>query len=100
VQVRVLPITDRVLSYGDEVAERCRRAGLRAEVDRRGEKIGAKIRDAQMEKIPYMLVVGDRESQSGQVALRLRNAGDRGAMSLDAFLERARQAVESRAVEP
>jgi threonyl-tRNA synthetase len=100
VQVRLLPITDRVLSYCDEVADRCRRAGLRAEVDRRAEKIGHKIRDAQLEKVPYMLVVGDREAGSGQVALRLRSEGDQGSQPVETFLDRAREAVQSRSLEP
>ena len=88
-QVRVLPITDRVNGYAATVRERCAAAGLRARLDDRSEKIGAKIRDAQLMKIPFMLVVGDREAESGAVAVRSRRGGDEGAVPLDAFLARA-----------
>jgi len=75
-------------------------AGLRARADARNEKIGAKIRQAQMEKVPFMLVVGDREAASGTVALRSRRDGDLGAVSLDAFLDQARELTEKRSNEP
>ena len=75
-------------------------AGLRARADARSEKIGAKIRQAQMEKVPFMLVVGDREAASGTVALRSRRDGDLGAVSLDAFLDQARELTEKRSNEP
>jgi len=86
-QIRVLSITERAAAWAREVAARAGRAGLLAEADLRNEKIGAKIRDAQLAKIPVMLVVGDREAQGGQVAVRLRQLGDRGAVALDRFLE-------------
>jgi threonyl-tRNA synthetase len=92
-QVRVLPITDRVGAYAEEVGARCGRAGLRARVDGRGEKIGAKIRDAQLQQVPFMLVVGDREAEAGTVAVRSRRAGDEGACPVEAFLERAMELV-------
>jgi threonyl-tRNA synthetase len=88
-QVRVLPITDRVNAYGESVRKACAAAGLRAKLDERSEKIGAKIRDAQLQKIPVMLVVGDREAEAGTVAVRSRKNGDEGAVALAAFLERA-----------
>jgi threonyl-tRNA synthetase len=88
-QVRVLPITDRVNAYGESVRRACAAAGLRAKLDERSEKIGAKIRDAQLQKVPFMLVVGDRETETGTVAVRSRKAGDEGAVPLAAFVERA-----------
>ena len=88
-QIRVLPITDRVNDYGDSVRKACAAAGLRAKLDGRSEKIGAKIRDAQLQKIPVMLVVGDREAEQGTVAVRSRKNGDEGAVPLAAFVERA-----------
>ncbi len=97
VQARVLPITDDVAPFAEGVVAELRRAGLRAEADLRSEKIGRKIRDAQMEKIPWQLVVGKREAAEGQVALRLRHGGDQGAMSVADFAERAGAAVRSRA---
>ena len=88
-QVRVLPITDRVNAYGEEVRARCASFGFRAKLDDRSEKIGAKIRDAQMQKVPFMLVLGDREAAEKTVAVRTRRGGDEGAIPIEAFLERA-----------
>ena len=98
-QVRVLPITDRVNAYGEKVRAMCAAAGLRATLDERGEKIGAKIRDAQMQKIPFMLVLGDREAEAGTVAVRSRGAGDEGAVPAEAFVARARALVAARSNE-
>ena len=98
VQVAVLPITDRINEYAEGVARSLREAGFRVEANMRGEKIGAKIRDAQMQKIPFMLVFGDRELEEGKVAVRERTTGDIGAMSLEEFREMARRLVESRAL--
>ncbi len=94
-QVRVLPLTDRQLETAEKVAAELRKAGLRVGVDRRSQKIGAKIRDAQLEKIPYMAVIGPREESSSRVALRSRSAGDLGSKSLEevvALLSRESQA--------
>ncbi len=85
-QVRVLPITDRCHDYAEKVVERLSAAGIRVEGDYRSEKLGYKIRDAQMQKIPYMLVVGDKEAESGSVAVRTRAGGDEGVMSVDDFM--------------
>ncbi|MBV9925885.1 MAG: threonine--tRNA ligase, partial [Acidobacteria bacterium] len=85
VQVAVLPITDRANDYVEGVARKLREAGLRVETHVRGEKIGAKIRNAQLQKIPFMLVCGDREVEEGQVAVRERSRGDIGAMSVEEF---------------
>jgi threonyl-tRNA synthetase len=98
VQAIVLPITDRVNDYAARVAHALREAGLRVEANLRSEKIGAKIRDAQLQKIPFMLIVGDREAASEQVAVRERARGDIGAMSIADFKERARHLVQTRAL--
>jgi threonyl-tRNA synthetase len=98
VQVAVLPITDRVNEYAEKVAAELRGANLRVEVNLRSEKIGAKIRDAQMQKVPFMLVLGDREIEQGNVAVRERSKGDIGVMSTSDFVEMARKLVELRAL--
>ena len=87
-QVSILPITDRVLDYANGLKARLEAAGVRCEVDARNEKIGYKIREAQMQKTPYMLVVGDQEAASGHVSVRRRGQGDIGAMSMDDFMGR------------
>ncbi len=87
VQVKTLTITDRANGYAAEIAAALDRAGFRAETDVRNEKIGKKIREATLEKIPYMLVVGDRDIENGTVSVRHRSGEDLGAMSLDQFLE-------------
>ncbi len=96
VQAMVIPIADRHVDYARQTAARLKEAGLRVEVDERGERMNAKIRDAQLQKIPYMLVVGDKEAESGQVALRLRSGENRGPIPLAAFLERAQAEVTAR----
>jgi threonyl-tRNA synthetase len=98
VQVAVLPITDRVNEYAEKVSGDLRRAGLRVESNLKSEKIGAKIRDAQMQKIPFMLVLGDREMEQGIVAVRERSKGDIGVMPVNDFVEMARKLVEVRAL--
>jgi len=89
VQARVLPITDRQHGYAADVVAKLRAAGLRVEQDQRNEKIGYKIREAEMQKIPYIVVVGDKEMEAGAVAVRRRGQKDLGAMPMDAFLELA-----------
>ena len=96
VQVKVLPVTDRAADYAAEVARQLDAQGFRVEVDGRNEKIGKKIREAQLEKIPYMLVVGDRDMEAGTVSPRHRAEGDLGAMTLEAFSAMLRQAVDSK----
>ena len=85
-QVRVLPITDRNHDFAQQVVDRLSGAGIRVEGDFRSEKLGYKIREAQMQKIPYMLVVGDKEAESGSVAVRTRAGGDEGVMTVEEFL--------------
>jgi threonyl-tRNA synthetase len=97
VQVAVLPIADRHLDYAASVRNQARAAGLRVQLDERQEKIGYKIREAQLQKIPYMLVVGDRESADGTVSVRTRKGGDQGSTPVAAFIEAARGEVASRA---
>ena len=89
-QVVVLPIADRHVAYAQGVCRRLAEAGLRVQVDERQEKIGYKIREAQLQKVPYMLVVGDREAAEGAVAVRSRSGGDLGSKPLEAFIESAR----------
>jgi threonyl-tRNA synthetase len=98
VQVAVLPITDRVNEYAEKVAAELLAANLRVETNLKSEKIGAKIRDAQMQKIPFMLVLGDREMEQENVAVRERSKGDIGVMSLEEFKNMARKLVETRAL--
>jgi threonyl-tRNA synthetase len=98
IQVAVLPITDRINDYADSVAKELRDAGLRVDSITRSDKIGAKIREAQMQKVPFMLVLGDREMEDGNVAVRERKAGDIGAMSVTEFKEMALRLVETRAL--
>ncbi len=96
VQVKVMPITDRTAEYAKDVAAKLSAAGVRVETDLRNEKIGYKIREAQMQKTPYMLVIGDREAESGAVAVRTRGGEDLGAMPLDEFIERITGEIKSR----
>jgi threonyl-tRNA synthetase len=96
VQAVVLPITERQLEYAASVESTLGAAGLRVELDRRQEKIGFKIREAQLRKVPYMLVIGDREAAEGTVAVRTRAGGDQGAMKLDAFVSAALDEVRTK----
>jgi threonyl-tRNA synthetase len=98
VQAAVLPITDRQMGYAKSVAQQLEAAGIRSSVDDRNEKVNLKIREAQLQKIPFMLVVGDREQQNGQVAVRNRKHGDQGAKSLESFIAECRALIDSKAV--
>ena len=97
VQAVVMPITDRVNDYAEEITAKLNDLGFRVESDLRNEKIGYKIREAQLKKMPYMLVVGDKEKESGCVAVRTRTGVDLGAMPLDDFISRLREEVDSMA---
>ncbi len=90
VQAMVIPIADRHVEYADKVAAELRGEGFRVEVDDRNEKTGYKIREAQIHKIPYMLVVGDREEESGQVSVRSRAEGDKGAIAVADLVKQLR----------
>jgi threonyl-tRNA synthetase len=87
-QARVLPLTENQMGYAETVLKSLLDAGARATIDRKSEKVGAKIRRAQVEKVPYMLVAGPREAEAGTVAVRSRSEGDRGAMSVRDFCAR------------
>ena len=96
VQVKVMPITDRTADYAKEVARKLDELGVRVETDLRNEKIGYKIREAQMQKIPYMLVVGDREAEAGAVAVRTRAGVDMGAMPFEDFAAKIGEEIKNR----
>jgi len=99
IQAMLIPITAEQVAYANQVAERLRGEGFRVEIDDRSERMQAKIRDAQMQKIPYMLVIGDREVKEGAVAVRLRTEEDLGPKSVDEFIEMAKEAVEEKGLE-
>ena len=96
VQVKVLPVTDRAAAYADDIAAQLDGAGFRVEVDHRNEKIGKKIREGQLEKVPYMLVVGDRDMENGTVSPRHRVKGDLGAMSFADFQAMLKKVVDEK----
>ena len=98
VQATVLPITDRQIDYARGLLKQLEAAGIRAAIDERNEKVNLKIRQAQLQKIPYMLVVGDREQQNGQVAVRNRKHGDQGAKPMAEFVAEIRKLIDSKAV--
>lgn len=98
VQVAVLPITDRINAYAESIAAELRSAGFRVEANLKSDKIGAKIRDAQLQKIPYMVVLGDKELEENKVAVRERKQGDIGVMSLEEFKENITQQRLSRSL--
>ncbi len=95
VQVEVMPLTDKQRDYAVKVTEDLRKEGIRVELDDRQEKIGYKIREAQLNKIPYMLILGDKEVQSNQVGVRSRSEGDIGAMDEDKFIEKVNEEIKS-----
>jgi threonyl-tRNA synthetase len=98
VQAVVMAITDRQVEYAREVTAKLTDAGLRVHLDDRSEKINLKIREAQLQQVPYMLVVGEREAQNGQVSVRHRRNGDLGALALDEFLSKALSEVQLRTI--
>ena len=98
VQMVVMPITDRQQEYAKTVQARLIEAGFRSHLDDRKEKVNLKIREAQLQKVPYMLVVGDREAESQSVSVRHRKHADLGAKPLDQFIEEVRQLVENKTV--
>jgi threonyl-tRNA synthetase len=98
VQVGIVPISERHLPYAEKIQTTLQNAGLRVEVDQRNEKMGAKIRDFTLQKLPYILVVGDKEAETGAVSLRIRGEGDKGSMPLEEFISRAKSFVESKSM--
>jgi threonyl-tRNA synthetase len=98
VQAVVLPLSEKFVDYANEVEAKLKAAGLRVEADRGDEKLGAKIRVAQMQKIPFMLVVGEKEASTGTVSLRLRTGGDQGSMTVDELIARAKELIATRSL--
>ena len=98
VQVKVLPISDKHLEYGMQVLEELRAAGIRAEIDTHAEKIGYKIRQSRLEKVPYMLIVGQKEEEDHKVSMRSRYDGDAGSMDLSAFIEQVREEIRTKEI--
>ena len=96
-QVRILPISDKFLDKAYEVKQKMLNAGIRVELDDRAEKIGYKIREAQLQKIPYMLIVGEKEVESGTVSVRSRKDGDLGAVKVEEFIDRAVEEIKTKA---
>ncbi len=96
-QVTIIPISDKHLDYAQKVLEQLKSSNIRAEIDSRSEKMQGKIRDAQMQKVPYMLIVGDREAEANQVAVRTRNNEDLGAIGLQEFIDKIKKEIESKA---
>lgn len=97
VQVKVLPIVEKHFEYAEKVKDALRAQGVRVETDLRNEKIGYKIREAQLEKVPYMLVIGDKETDNSQVAVRSRREGDLGTMQLEGFIEKIMEEIKTKA---
>ena len=92
-----MPITDRVDDYAKSVARLLDEQGFRVETDLRNEKIGYKIREAQTQKIPYMIIVGDKEAENGTISVRTRAGGDEGSMQVEDFIAKLREEVSTRA---
>ena len=99
VQAVVLPVSEKFSEYGREVGRRLEEAGLRVEVDLRNEKLGYRIREAELQKIPYMLVVGGREADAGTVNVRPRHGEELGAMSVADFVDRAAEQTRTRSLD-
>jgi len=100
VQMRILPVTDRVMAYAEKLRDTFFQAGIRIELDERSEKIGHKIREAELAKVPIMLIIGDREAEAGKVSVRRRGMGDLGAMNAEALLEAVSKEIAMRANAP
>ena len=96
VQVKVMPMTDRNAAFSQNVMQQLEAAGFRCEMDARNEKIGYKIRQAQLEKVPYMLVLGDKEEEAAQIAVRNRKDGKTTVMPLEEFIEKLRYEVDQK----
>lgn len=98
VQVKVLPISDKYFGYSESVLKKLKESGIRAEIDTRTEKIGYKIREARLERVPYMLILGQKEEEAGVIAVRSRFLGDEGQKDLDAFIESVKEEAASRII--
>lgn len=99
VQIKLLPIADRHLDYVYEIKKQLEANGiLRVEVDDRSEKLGYKLREAQLEKVPYMLVVGDKDIENNTVSVRSRKEGDKGAMAIDEFIKAVKEEIDTKRI--
>jgi threonyl-tRNA synthetase len=96
VQVKVLPISEAALDYANKITDYLKKGGLRVELDTRNEKIGYKIREAQLHKVPYMLILGEKEMRDGTISVRSRKSGDLGTMMPDAFFAKAMEEIETK----
>ena len=92
-QARIMPITDKFIPYAKEVEQKLFKLGFRVALDDRNEKIGYKIREAQVQKVPYMLVIGEKEVEDGTVAVRSRSEGDKGTMKVDEFIAKLQKEI-------
>ena len=99
VQVRILTISEKHAGYAGQIQSQMRDAGIRVEVDSRAEKIGLKVREAEIQKLPYIVVVGDEEAGSGRISVRKRGKGDRGKSELGDFIEKVKREIDSRSLE-
>jgi threonyl-tRNA synthetase len=98
-QVQIIPITDKHQKYAEEILESVKEAGIRADIDTRNEKMGYKIREAEVQKTPYMIIVGDKEAESESVSVRERKKGDIGSISLDSFIDMVKEKINSKAID-
>ena len=98
-QVKILPISDKFMDYANTILQTLKKADIRAEIDDRSEKIGRKIRDTEMAKVPYMLVIGEKEMNEGKVAVRRQGKGDLGVKLIDEFVQEISAEIKSRAAE-
>jgi threonyl-tRNA synthetase len=94
-QVKVLPISDKFLDYAQTVLEKLKKADIRAELDERSEKIGKKIRDTEVARVPYMLIIGEKEQSDGKVSVRKQGKGDEGSIEVDQFINNLKQEISS-----
>jgi threonyl-tRNA synthetase len=99
VQVIIIPIADRHSEYASKLNQRLREEGIRTRVDERREKMGYKIRDAEKQKIPLILIIGDKEVEHGDISLRIHTAGDRGRMEIDEFLAKIKELIKNKSLE-
>lgn len=95
-QVKILPISEKQNDYCENLKEKLQKAGIRVKYDNRNEKVGYKIREAQLEKIPYMLVIGDKEKEENTVTIRSRKETDAGTMSLEEFINKIKKEIEEK----
>ena len=96
VQVKVIPVSEKSMDYASGVYEKLRAAGIRTELDHKDEKVGYKIRQAQLEKVPYMLILGEKEAAEGSITVRSRDKGDLGTAQLDSFMDDIKKMIQTK----